>query len=159
FAELVLIIANIIYYIRILKKDKAEYKKDVGLFYMSVEQSEAVEASKALREYAKKNGINKDLAMKIALCLEEMVVSVEPARADHKVSAQIMIRFLEEEAIFTMLDDAKCIELNQDKEHGPIITDSYNLLKKLAEITEYQYVLNLNYSVFIFEHWKEAATA
>ena len=49
-----------------------------------------------------------------------------------------------------MLDDGECIALDKNEETQQLITDNYGLLKKLAKTVEYQYVLNMNYTVFTF---------
>ena len=52
--------------------------------------------------------------------------------------------------IFCMIDDGKCIALNEDTETTELITDNYGLLKKLAKSVEYQNILNMNYTIFRF---------
>ena len=49
-----------------------------------------------------------------------------------------------------MLDDGRCIALDEDQETQKLITDNYGLLKKLAKSVRYQYLLNMNYTVFDF---------
>ena len=49
-----------------------------------------------------------------------------------------------------MLDNGKCIALDRDSEIQELITDNYGLVKKLAKSVEYQYLLNMNYTVFTF---------
>lgn len=53
-------------------------------------------------------------------------------------------------AVFEMLDNGKCIALDRDSEIQELITDNYGLVKKLAKSVEYQYLLNMNYTVFTF---------
>ena len=54
------------------------------------------------------------------------------------------------EAIFITLDDGRCIALDQYEETRQLITDNYELLRKLAKNVEYQYILNMNYTRFAF---------
>ena len=62
-----------------------------------------------------------------------------------------MVRFKgKDEAIFTTLDDGRCIALDKNEETHRLITDNYELLRKLAKTVEYQYILNLNYTRFTF---------
>ncbi|MDT3844089.1 MAG: hypothetical protein LIV11_05900 [Bacillota bacterium] len=58
------------------EKREAETCRDTVL-YMSVKPHEAVEASRAIREFADEQRIHKKIAYRIALCMEEMVAYVE----------------------------------------------------------------------------------
>ena len=49
-----------------------------------------------------------------------------------------------------MLDDGKCIARDNVKETQKLITGNYDLIKKLANTVEYQYLQNMNYSVLTF---------
>jgi hypothetical protein len=66
------------------------------------------------------------------------------------LNIQIMILFTENGARFAMLDDGRCIALDEDRETQELITDNYGLLKKLAKSVRYQYVLNMNYTLLEF---------
>ena len=79
-----------------------------------------------------------------------MAAYAKTSQKNDNVNIQIMIRFQENSAIFMMLDDGKCLALDDVKETQELITSNYGLLKKLANTVEYQYVLNMNYSVFTF---------
>ena len=148
--ELVLLISYLTRYLMKIKADRKEMKEDIGLFYLSLKPSEAVEASRAIRAYADDNGFDKNYSYRIALCTEEMAAYAEKSQKRSDLNLQIMIRFREDGAMFMMLDDGKCIALDNDKELQRLITDNYGLLRKLARSVEYQYVLNMNYSVFTF---------
>jgi len=39
---------------------------------------------------------------------------------------------------------------NENEETQELITDNYTLMRKVAKSVEYQYVLNLNYTIFRF---------
>lgn len=68
-----------------------------------------------------------------------------------KLSVEVMVRFKgKDEAIFTTLDDGRCIALDKNTETSKLITDNYELLRKLAKSVEYQYILNMNYTRFTF---------
>ena len=49
-----------------------------------------------------------------------------------------------------MLDDGRCIALDEDRETQELITDNYGLLRKLAKSVKYQYLLNMNYTEIEF---------
>ena len=68
---------------------------------------------------------------------------------DSKVRNQIMIKFLPDSCIFTILDDGRCIMLDETEETKELITN-YKLIKKVATSVRYQYLLNLNYTVITF---------
>ena len=68
-----------------------------------------------------------------------------------RLSVEVIVRFRgEHEAIFIELDDGRCIALETSEVSGKLITDNYELLRKLAESVEYQYILNMNYTRFTF---------
>jgi hypothetical protein len=68
-----------------------------------------------------------------------------------RLSVEVIVRFRgEHEAIFIELDDGRCIALETSEVSGKLITDNYELLRKLAESVEYQYILDLNYTRFTF---------
>ncbi len=49
-----------------------------------------------------------------------------------------------------MIDDGKCIALDDDRKTQELITDNYELMKKIARSVSYQYLLNMNYTVLEF---------
>ena len=49
-----------------------------------------------------------------------------------------------------MIDDGQCIALDEDTETTRLITNNYGLMRKLAKSVEYQYVLNMNYTILRF---------
>ena len=51
---------------------------------------------------------------------------------------------------FNDSEDGRCIALDRSETSGKLITDNYELLRKLAESIEYQYILNMNYTRFTF---------
>jgi hypothetical protein len=46
-----------------------------------------------------------------------------------------------------MVDDGRCIALDENESTQTLITDNYELLKKVSKSLEYQYILNMNYTV------------
>ena len=57
---------------------------------------------------------------------------------------------LQDGLLFMMLDDGRCISLDKNEETQKLITSNYGLLKKVAKSVEYQYVPDMNYTVFRF---------
>ena len=54
-----------------------------------------------------------------------------------------------DEGRFIMMDTGRRIALNEDRESKELVTENYTLIKKLAKSVEYQYVLDMNYSVIV----------
>ncbi len=48
------------------------------------------------------------------------------------------------------MDDGECILLNEDDESKELALN-YSLIRKIASSVSYQYLLNMNYTVFTFE--------
>ncbi|MCR4845446.1 MAG: polysaccharide biosynthesis C-terminal domain-containing protein [Eubacterium sp.] len=146
----------IFYYKRYLwwrEQDRIQLENtpDEVVLYMSVDPENAVYASRELRKYADELGIDVKISYRIALCMEEMVAYANAVN-DKGISVQVMIRFEgKDKATFVMMDNGKCIALDkmEDSARG-VITDNYVLLQKSAKSIEYQYVLDLNYTILNF---------
>ena len=149
--ELTLLSFNFAHYRKRLKKDSQELEDDIGLFYLTLKPDEAIEASREIRAYADEIGFEKRYSYRIALCIEEMAAYAKSSQKNGNINIQIIIRFQENGAIFMMLDDGKCIALDDVKETRKLITSNYDLIKKLANTVEYQYLQNMNYSVLTFD--------
>ena len=65
------------------------------------------------------------------------------------VSVYFIIRLTMDEGRFIMMDTGRRIALNEDRESKELVTENYTLIKKLAKSVEYQYVLDMNYSVIV----------
>ena len=145
--SLVLFTANVIRF----RKVKAEDKKTDGTgerdLYLTITPEEAIDASRQIRQYAADNGINSKHAFRIALCIEEMVAYAVDSHESQNVNLQIMIRFFPDSALLMIIDDGKCIFLDREPEKQQIVTNNYDLLRKISKSVDYQYVLNLNYTV------------
>ena len=50
-----------------------------------------------------------------------------------------------------MLDDGKCIRLDEDEDKHEILSDNYANIKQLVKNYNYQYILNMNYTTLNFE--------
>lgn len=69
-----------------------------------------------------------------------------------RLCVEVMVRFIgKNKAVFVEIDDGKCIALDKGGISQRLITDNYELLRKLSKTMEYQYVLNMNYTRFTFE--------
>lgn len=150
FSTLIIFIAGIIRYVIQVRRDNSTEKADIMRLYMSVEPENAIRASKTIQNFASDHGYSLKLANRARLCMEEMVAYSVKASGKNEVRNQIMVSFSKDEVIFMMLDDGECIVLDEDKEKQSMITDNYALLKKIAKSIQYQYVINLNYTVLKF---------
>ena len=145
-SQLILVIANVIRYFVEIHRDNKREESEIDI-YLTVSPNEAVECSRQIRKFADENNINKKHAFRAALCVEEMAAYAEKTHESQEVDIQVMIRFLESSAILMIMDDGKCIYLDDEDENKKLITSNYGLLKKLSQSVEYQYVLDLNYTV------------
>jgi hypothetical protein len=55
-----------------------------------------------------------------------------------------------DEGRFIMMDTGRRIALNEDRESKELVTENYTLIKRLSKSVEYQYVLDMNYSIVTF---------
>lgn len=132
------------------KKDEKETEEDAHILYLSVDPKDAVEASREIRNYASENGFDEKTAWRVALCMEEMAGYAVESQNKKEVLIQIMVRFTDDGAVFTMMDDGRCIALDKDLEIKELMIDNYTLLKKLCKTYDYQYILGMNFTVFTF---------
>lgn len=79
-----------------------------------------------------------------------MVAYAAESQKRNDVSTLVNVRFKSDSATFTILDDGVCIALDEDREHQELITNNYDLVKCIAKEVDYQYVLDLNYTVMRF---------
>lgn len=146
-------LATSIYFIRYFistTKELIDEKLNSDILYLEVKQNEAIEASKDLLLYAKSKGYEVDLANDLAVCLEEMVKYAVKTKNALRINIQIVISFLKYGARFVMLDDGERINFTKKGEEDKIVTDNYDLVKKMAKSYNYQYVLNMNHITFEF---------
>ena len=147
--EGILLLVHFVHYSFCVIKDREAESEGAEVLYLTVEPQDAVEASQSIRRYAEERGYPKRLAYRAALCMEEMIHYVVAADGSDRVNTQLMIRFSPESCIFTIMDDGRCIMLDEDDETKELITN-YSLIRKIATSVSYQYILNLNCSVFEF---------
>ncbi len=140
---------NYYQYQKIRKADEEE-EEQKGLIRMTLKPDQASQASHDMMKYAEENHMNSNIAYKMGLCIEEMVAYAKAASKKDTIDIQIIIRFYENEGIFMMIDDGACLSLNTDKHSQELITDNYELLKKLCKSYEYTNIIDLNYTTFVF---------
>ena len=148
--ELLLFLLSTARYLWWLKKDRADIDPSEKVLYLGVKPEEAIEVSRMIRRFADDNGCSARIAYRMSLAAEEMVAYVVKSQKQDNINIMLMTRFRTDEGIFCMFDDGECISLNVDKETTGLITDNYGLLKKVAKSVEYQYILNMNYTVIRF---------
>jgi len=136
-------------YRRWVGKDKLELY-DAHVLYLSVEPKEAVEASREIRNYAFENGIDEKTAWRVALCMEEMAAYAVESQNKKEVLIQIVVRFKNDGAVFSMMDDGRCIALDKNVQTKERMVDNYSLLMKLCKTCDYQHILGMNFTVFTF---------
>lgn len=150
-------------YVRRIKQlyaiDLKEDNLNEAVLYMSVRQKEAVDASREIRKFADEHGIDPKISYRIALCMEEMVAYIESVN-EKDIAAQIIVRFRNSgEATFVIMDNGKCISLqNEEEKEKGLSTDNYVLMQRLAKSVEYQYVQDMNYTILKFALEKTAAS-
>ena len=130
-----------------VKKDQNELDPSMVVLYLSVKPDEAIEASRRIRRFAKEKGCSKRVAYRMSLCMEEMVAYAVESQKCNDIEIQIMVKFTGDEGKFVMVDDGRCIALDENESTQTLITDNYELLKKVSKSLEYQYILNMNYTV------------
>jgi len=154
--EVLILTLSFLRYRKLIGQEES-HQNDAIELYMTVRPEDAVAASREVRRFADEHGIEKSVSYKIALSLEEMVAYVKSANAlskgtDDQTSVDVIIRFLDKNnAVFVTLDGGECIALDEDSQKEELITDNYNLIKKIAKEVTYQYILNLNYTTLTFQ--------
>ena len=143
---------NLIRYIIFVKRDKANIGNREEILYLTVTPDKAEEASRDIVEYAISNKYPENLANDISMCMKEMVRYAVKSQYKLNIHIQIIIKLSDEKATFVMLDDGKCIKLDENEENQKLQRDNYEVIKKLAKSYDYQYLLNMNYSTFNFEN-------
>ena len=138
----------VIYLVRYAIIDINKYSEDKGkdILYLEVKPKDAANVSKEIYEYSQEKNYPQDLSNKVSLCMEEMTRYVHRAQGNKKVYIQVIIHFYEYGAKFIMLDDGKCIHFNDSKENDEVITNNYELIRRMAKSYKYKYLLNMNYT-------------
>ena len=123
---------------------EADEGDDVRILYLSVKPSEAVEVSRMLRSFADDEGFPKRISYRISLAMEEMVAYAKKVHEGAEVETQIVVRLAMDRGVFVVIDNGMKIVLDDDSENVKLVTDNYNLLRKLANSMEHQYLLSMN---------------
>ncbi|MBO5496877.1 MAG: hypothetical protein J5967_05685 [Oscillospiraceae bacterium] len=65
-----------------------------------------------------------------------------------KASAKlVMLRFRPDAATLMMIDNGRCIALDQDTQMQELMISNYDLIRKVAKEVKYQYIQDMNYTV------------
>ena len=134
-----------------VREDKKNASADTEILSLSVKPSEAVEASRMIRQYADELGCSPKMAYRVSWCMEEMVAYSAEAKENQELQNQIVINLNPNESIFTILDTGRCIALDEDKDKQFITTNNYEIIKRMSSTLDYQYILNMNYTVLHFK--------
>lgn len=142
--------ANVIRYRKWVKKDALEASPSDRRIYLTVDPDSAIEASRLIRNYGSDQGFPLRMVYRIGLSMEEMVAYAVSSQKNRKIRIQIEVLFSHNESRFTILDNGACIALNEDTESVQLRADNYSIVKKIADTVNYQYILDMNYSVLTF---------
>ena len=148
--ESLILIVNLIRYIRMALIEKKRETDSEDAIYLSVKPKEACEAATMVQEYAIDMGYSEKIAKRARLCMEEMVAYSVKATKARRVRNQIVFHFSDKGISFMMLDDGECIPFNNDEEETSYMIDNYKLLKRLSKKLKYQYILDMNYTLLQF---------
>ena len=148
--ELPIFLINVLRYLWWRKKDQTNRNPSEKVLFLSVKHEDAIEASRSIRRFAEEHGYPQRVAYRMSLCMEEMVAYAVESQNNPGIEIQITARFSGDEGRFMMLDDGACIALDENETTKTLITNNYELLKKIAKSVEYQYILNMNYTVITF---------
>ena len=148
-SESVLLLTNFLHYRACLKEDAQAMQPGEEYLYLTVHPEDAIEASHSIRRFAEEHGYSERVAYRAALCMEEMIHYAEAVNGTDRVDAQVMVKFYDGGCVFSIMDDGRCIMLNEDDASKDLVSN-YNLIKKIATSVSYQYVLEMNYTVFTF---------
>lgn len=129
------------------KRDLSEYDSQKKVLYLSVKPQDAAEASQYIEDFTDEHGYPHSVAYRMSLCMEEMVAYAVASQKDPDIEIQIMVRLSDDEKKFEMLDNGACIRLHENEETQALATSNYEVLERMAKSVEYQYIMNMNYTV------------
>ncbi len=154
--ESLMMTANLLRYRMWLKRDREEASPTDRRLYLTVEPDSAPEASRAIRKYGSEHGFSLRIVYRIGLCMEEMVAYAVASQKSKRIRIQVEVLFSHNGSRFTILDGGVCIALDEDTESVQLRADNYRVVRKIADSVNYQYILDMNYSVLTFqdEDWK-----
>jgi anti-sigma regulatory factor (Ser/Thr protein kinase) len=153
FIELLIFAMSYFRYLKWLEKDRKDIEEngeDIQL-YMTVRPDEAVEASRELRSFAEEHGINKRIAYRTALCMEEMagnIVTHGFTKDKKRHSADIRVVHKDDSILLRIRDD--CTAFNPTEYHKVMKMDEdgknagIQLVYGIAREVQYQNLLGMN---------------
>ena len=144
--EFLTLLAYLRHYFFIVIKEEIKEIMNSDIMYLEVEPEQAENASQSIIKYAEDKKYSDILSNHLALCMEEMVEYAVKSQDTLRIHIQIVINFFKNGARFVMLDDGRCIHLDKIKSNGEIITNNYELVKKVAKSYKYQYLLSMNHT-------------
>ena len=148
--EIVMLAVNLIRYTMEKKKDIEQDEGEVGVLYLSVDPEDADTASTEIGKYADEHDVDKTISDTICECVKEMVSNTVKTQKHASVSIQLLVRFGKESTIYMMLDDGKCVELDDDEDTKQLREEKYSYMESVAKSVKYQYILNMNQSILKF---------
>lgn len=150
FVDVIILVCYLKHYFSIVLKEEEREIKNSDILYLEVEPSQAVNASESIVQYTKEKNYSSVLSNRLAMCMEEMVEYATKSQHTLEIHIQIIINFFKNGARFVMLDDGKRLNFNKVKDHSEIITNNYELVKKMSKSYKYQYILNMNHTTLEF---------
>jgi hypothetical protein len=76
--------------------------------------------------------------------VEEIGAYAVPAKKNARVTIQLYACVSDGEASIIMLDDGQCVTFPETNQESVLATGNYEMLKRVASETAYDYVLDLN---------------
>lgn len=113
-------------------------------FNVITHPDEAPQAAAQLEDVLLENGISRSLANRVALCVEEIGAYAVPAKKNARVTIQLYACVSDGETSIIMLDDGQCVAFPETNRESILATSNYEMLKRVASETAYDYVLDLN---------------
>ena len=114
-------------------------------FNIITHPDEAPQAAAQLETILLENGISRSLAYRVALCVEEIGAYAVPVKENGRVTIQLYANVSDEgETTIIMLDDGRCVAFPEENQESVLATTNYEMLKRVASESTYDYVLDLN---------------
>lgn len=114
-------------------------------FNIITHPDEAPQAAAQLEHILLENGISRSLAFRVALCVEEIGAYAVPVKGNREVTIQLYAYVSEEgDTTIIMLDDGQCVAFPEDNHQSVLATTNYEMLKRIANESAYDFVLDLN---------------
>lgn len=113
-------------------------------FNVITHPDEAPQAAAQLEDILLENGISSSLANRVAICVEEIGAYAVPVKQNARVTIQLYACVSEGEASIIMLDDGQCVAFPETDQESVLATSNYEMLKRVASESAYDYVLDLN---------------